>query len=604
MTALGSCQHLVTPYFSIRSQGVNTARHVSGQWQFMQPGGPCAPYGFFSTTLEYARSFKPAHITRCLFGIEENQTITIAGSTVTDRNAQTDWLADYFYLPTDFKSTISFNPCIDNITIDFNGFLGLDRWNPGLYVAVYAPLVHTRWRLHMHECVINKGVADHPAGYFTPQTLSRGMLLNTFSDYAQGMAPLPVTQLRNASNPLSEQLTTFFGSLNRACISPTKRTKTRFADLRAIIGYTALSTDCYAVGGYLMIAAPAGNRPEAQYLFEPMVGTGHHAELGVGIKGQYTFINNDCYAVSAYFDANMVHLFGTRQDRAFDLVGKPFSRYMLAAKFGTPDNRQLRGAANIDGTSQPIGGTTTATQQFARSFTPVANLSTLTVNVSVGVQAEFVALMNVRYQDYRLDIGYNLWARSCEKISVRKNPLDNNTAWALKGDAQVFGFAAITDGGIPSLVQAGDAVGLSGTQSGATISSGLNSQDTALVANTGVDNAQFAFAGTNNVNLLRAPAPATTLIQTSIQPILLKSRDINVCQHATRALTSSLFSSITYSGCYDPCHCWQPYFAVGGRVEWAHGSGTSCNKNACTQACITCGVSQWILWFKAGITFE
>lgn len=39
-----------------------------------------------------------------------------------------DWLADYFGLPRDCQSTVSFKPSISNFILDYSFYLGLDSW--------------------------------------------------------------------------------------------------------------------------------------------------------------------------------------------------------------------------------------------------------------------------------------------------------------------------------------------------------------------------------------------------------------------------------------------------------------------------------------------
>ncbi len=68
--------------------------------------------------------------------------IKIQGSRVADRD-EAAWLADYFYLPTDFSSTITVHPTIQNFLIDFFGYVGLDQWVTGLYAWIQAPLTWT-----------------------------------------------------------------------------------------------------------------------------------------------------------------------------------------------------------------------------------------------------------------------------------------------------------------------------------------------------------------------------------------------------------------------------------------------------------------------------
>ncbi len=114
------------PYYSIRSQSEDTARELVG-WAHeidRYQADCCDNYWTFASTFEYTRSFRSEQIARCIFDNEclesyECPTIKISGSRVENRGNK-DWLADYFGLPVDFESTITFNPRIENYLVDFN----------------------------------------------------------------------------------------------------------------------------------------------------------------------------------------------------------------------------------------------------------------------------------------------------------------------------------------------------------------------------------------------------------------------------------------------------------------------------------------------------
>ena len=277
----------ITPYFSIRSQGLNTPRHISGLVHQSFTERKENVHGTFAMALEYSRSFDNDEITNCLFGTKECPAITISGSRVTDRGTQ-DWLADYFYLPTDFKSKISFNPVVDNLLLDFNFYLGLDEWAPGLYLTIYAPLVHSRWNLRMCETVDAKGTSTHEPGYFTPDTLQRNELLNDFTEYANGTVVGPITQTVGGTD-----FTITFQQLRKAKMSSSRLCRTRIADVRAAVGYNFVQKDRFQIALEALVCAPSGTRPEGKFLFEPVIGNSHHWEFGAGFVGIGTIWRSD-----------------------------------------------------------------------------------------------------------------------------------------------------------------------------------------------------------------------------------------------------------------------------------------------------------------------
>jgi len=575
-TAYSAQQHLITPHFMMRSQGVDAARHMVGMVPHTFLLDYDTFYSAFAITPAYNRTFKSSAINECLFGSDTDcKTITISGSQVTDRSA-TDWLADYFYLPTDFQSTIRFKPVIDNFTFDLQWFFGLDEWYKGLYLQLYAPIVHSRWDLNFCERVINPGTDDHAPGYFNGNAtgIPRNELLNSFSEFACGYTIKPTTTLQPV----------IYQPLDKAQIKQKKHIRTRVADVRATLGWNAILNENGRFALQLQGAAPTGNKPEGEIFFESIVGNGYHWEFGAGISGHYIgYRNEDTDAhCGIYFDATITHLFAKRHTRTFDLFGKPFSRYMLAEKMSSQVS-DLKGG-------DTAGTAVAPTYQFTNQIAPLANLTTVQIDAQVSVQVDLVVMLNHTHGNWSYDVGYNFWYRGCDSFSriPECEPLFNNT-WALKGDAHVFGFKRDNN----------EAIALSATESKATIYAGTN--EITPTSNPNIDGAQLAFAADNN-QIDTAPG-SNTQINTSINPILIKAEDIWLV--GARASSSKLFFHISHS--WDD-HRWIPFFGLGGEVEFRHDyHHEDCKANCvnqCDTICIPCGVSQWGVWAKGGIAFE
>lgn len=584
-----SCELNLVTYYSIRSQGVNAARRLVGQTNFINLPDATCPYGSLSVATGYTQTFRQGHITDVLFGKSQNccdTTIGISGSTATSRGAN-DWLADYFYLPTDFQSTVDFSPRISNFFVDLGYFLGLDEWKEGLYCAFYAPFVHSRWDLNLHENVIYAGIKPHVGGYFTPQVMSRGNLLKSFAMYAGGLSPEPVAQpAQETATQSTGSITVSFDPLERAKMSSQKLVKSRFAEFRGVFGWNFYDTECGHAGIALHFVAPTGNRPEGRYLFEPIVGNGHHYEFGGEIQWHNNLWSNEdeSFRMSFYGDVIITHLFGTRQYRTFDLKGKPFSRYMLASLIDS-DREQPQ-----------LTGDSDAGVEFQRNFSPVANLTTFKVDVSIGVQADIVAMVHIDCGDcLDIDIGYNFWATSCENISLRCSRLDTEKVWALKGDSYVYGYAPTAT-----------AVALAPSESKANIHTGTNvlaavpSDLTQVVStNPGIDNPQSAETIISNatvpVNNLPGGADARQT-RTSNKVVFLKTEDVNVCGRETQGMSSKLFANISCT--FDECEGWIPFLGVGGEIEIDH------SQRLRSKPCLRTAISQWGLWLKGGVSFN
>lgn len=606
-TSFCATPDLVTPHIAPRSQGVNLARHTAGWVHETHLYERNSFYGALSIIPAYDRSFNGDDLAKCLFGssLGPCNTINVSGSQVTDRNAR-DWLADYFYLPTDFQSTLQVNPVIDNFIIDANLYFGLEEWAKGLYLIIYFPIVHTRWNLNFSETVHNSGVNDYAPGYFSSsvQGIPRNELLKDVSQFMSGQTISPMdTLITSTISPtgviMTETIkaTTLFEPLNNALILPGKHIRTRIADVRVSVGWDAVNNACGRFGFYFQGAAPTGNTPEGEMLFEAIVGNGHHWEFGGGLSGCWRFWEScdEKHHCELYFDGTITHFFAKEQKSSFDLQGKPMSRYMLAEKMITPSSN-----LQTDDALAPKF-------QFNNDFSPVANLTTFPVNVKIDVQADIVCLLNYSSECWNVDIGYNFWGRSCERIEpiMRVEPLANQS-WALKGDAQVFGF----DCGLTGDGDVIQVIALSATESKATIHQGTNNipSDQPPI-NTGIDSPALAFTKStimqfNNHPLNSVPTGQLEQINTSIIPQVLMPDDIEFV--GTSGSSSKLFMHIHYqmpqlkSG-------WIPYIGFGGEAEFAHGSGNGGKKNdciSCEQPCFNCALSQWGIWLKGGASFD
>lgn len=590
-------------YYSIRSQSVNAAREYVGWQQYIFIPDQDRFYGSANLTFEYSRSFRPHDIAQCLFrnsiaGTNECGTyINVSGSTVENRGSR-DWLADYFGLPTDFQSTLHFNPVIDNYILDFNFFFGFDEFVPGLFFRFHIPVVHTRWDLKFKETVRNGGTNNgaYPAGYFTPFTVTPNYMLQDVTSYMNSQKPA-----LNGNVKYNELTCSRFST---DCNGP--QTETGVAEIQAILGYSLTNSDQYHCSIGLRMAAPTGTRPNATYLFKPIVGNGKHWEIGGNLTGAYTLWSSmDAHShVALQTVANITHMFNAHQTRCFDLCGEPNSRYMLAEKMSVPVVNNLSG-------EDPAGYNFPANYQFQGEFAPVANVTQTDVSVSIGVQADVLLALTCVHNNFSLDIGYNAWGRTCEKIEVREGCAPDNLngrTWALKGDAFVYGF----ENGNPT-----EFIALSATERYATIHQGTNGVLDGI--NSMVDNALPATGDISDMNgnfpLYAANGAFPDVYpynqtHTSIQPIFITENSLDLS--GTKSFSNKVFAHLSYS--WLECEDWTPYLGIGGEAEFGNQGCKDTSRivaqvppsgnNGCCGECIECTTSFWGVWVKGGFTFN
>jgi len=577
----------VVPMISIRSQGLDRVHQMVESVGHVHRPDEDPWYTSLSVMLAYEKSFRPNKITKCFFGSAlecqpgcEGEFIKIQGSSFLgdDRDPKA-LLADYFYLPPDFESTVAFNPRIRTIMADFDYYLDLSGYYSGLYLRVHGPIVHTRWKMGICENVIATGSLSFPADYFTVAELPRNQLLQNFSQFVQGSSPGSITQVDPAAGP---DITTIFQPLKFAKIPSHSVEKTGVAEVRVEIGRRFADTEDHHFGIDLQFAIPTGTRPKSCLLFGPQIGNGHHWELGGGVHGHWNFWKNEEETAKAgfYADINLTHLFKSHQIRTFDLKNRPLSRYQTAMRFTPAD-----AIAMLDG---PVPNAHFNIEFGPAEFAPVANITTLNVNVSARLQTDIVAMLNYTKNNWSFDLGYNFWARSCEDIDCRTtccpnlgsvcDPLQQNR-WAIKGDSIVL---AQDEGG---------SVGLSATQNCATIHQGNNQVPVATSTNPNVDNPGLA------------DVPET--INQSFEPIFIQCGDIDIV--GTRGISNKVFTHVSYTKDYDT---WRLHYGIGGSAEFGKtdeccNTDSKCdNDDACDSSCINCATSQWSVWGKVGIDFN
>src|SRR5439155_10827916 len=137
-----------------------------------------------------------------------------------------------------------------------------------------------------------------------------------------------------------------------------------------------------------------------------------------------------------------------------------------------------------------------------------------------GVQADVAAMFNFTANGFSWDLGYNFWGRSKEKIHLSDDDAFPENTWALKGDAEVFGF--LNNGGT-----IGAATALSASESKATITTGTNGT---VIGNPSIDSPVNAYTDPLHAQLFSGASDFTapTPIKTSVNPVMITVDDLNV----------------------------------------------------------------------------
>ncbi len=409
-------------FLAPRSQSVNAARELTLWHRFINQY--CQDfYGAFSVTPEYSHSFRRERMAEYYFGLDN---LVITGSTVTNRDNRIQILADYFGLAQNFQSTVRMEPEIRTGLIDLDIYLGYQDF----YFRMHVPYVWTKWAFELHETIAPQTI---PLAPYAPLYMDTGAVVAPATSFTQAIAGgLTWGQV---SQPLQ------FGRIAGA------QSAHGFAEAQLALGWNFINCPNGHAGLNIRGSIPAGTRSKAIYLFEPVVGNGHHPELGMGFTGHLLLWERDGeQTINIFSDVNITHLFNSRQIRSFDLINPADPNNDFFLGFGTRYvlAKEFDDAGNYTGVTLPT-----------------INVTTLACDVSMAIQVDAVIMASYEYCGYVADLGYNVWLRSREEISNRQ-PIPHNR-YALKGIQNVAG------------------ININATQSTATVT-GNNFADQALVA--------------------------------------------------------------------------------------------------------------------------
>jgi hypothetical protein len=541
-------------FFSPRPQGTHAERELIGWQEEINIFTHGVNYGSLSLMPIYSCSVKAGQLAGYFFGTD---TLVVSGSQRADRGA-TDIMADYFGLPIDYQSTLSFAPRIANGMLDLNLYLGFDAWRPGVYLRVHSPLVHTTWAMNISEQVSAVGSESYPAGYMASASIPRSWMMRDALEYFRGISSVGDIQ------PLA------YGRIDG------EHSYTSLADIEVAAGWNFINHEDYHFGVNVRTTVPTGNVPTSLFLFEPIVGNGGHWGLGFGCTGHSFFWDspNGKHSFALYGDLNLMHLFSSDQRRSFDFrYNGAVSRYILLESVGSPVVQGLILGEPLNPDSLPIPDEP-AQQQYHGILLPAVNVTTFDAKVSIALEADLVLKVAYFYGGYNVDLGYDFWARTSERIE-RRQFLPSNS-FAVKGDAQVYGFAAAPPQGF---------VALNATQSTATMFAGQGDGN-ADFTNTNADNPAQALFGA--INLTQATGDQ---VFASKQAIILSDGDIdNLSAASPAALSHTLFVHAAYV--FNCFKCGAPFVGAGAEYT-VDGSGTKRHS----------ALSEWAIWVKTGVSF-
>lgn len=295
----------------------------------------------------------------------------------------------------------------------------LNKLYKGLYLEVSAPIVHV-------EREVNATVRSLDAATVTDATKQ---YVKSYVDYFNGNdAVSPAVARTNRVNLSGAAVAgagevSFFpvniDTLQNATLRDTK--VTGLADLDCKVGYRFLDSDWYDLGLYAGLTIPTGNRSKGEELFEAIVGNGGHFALGAGLRGGVHVWGDDkkdnsCFNVFVHSELDYRYNFKATERRTLGLKNmNGASQWALVGQLDTTANflQSANGAVAGGGAVAP------ANAQRLSSLLPLANVSTMDVDVTPGSQVNFNLSVGTGWEGFTVDLGYHLFFREEEEVKMK-----------------------------------------------------------------------------------------------------------------------------------------------------------------------------------------
>jgi len=284
------------------------------------------------------------------FLARDRDALSIAGDDTIQKNSR-DFRAEWIGLPNDFFAVFTFKPKQKQDGVSIEWIQQLAKWTENsflsdCYIRILLPFYSARNHL------------DFESSGDTKQELLQAFnnsawLFAHITDQHQHRTGLGKVELAFGSKYEEERLTLMYET---------------------------------------MVAIPTGNKQNAKKLFQPVVGSNRHFEIGGRLCIDYglcTFENP--LQVHFFVDLQGILLVKNHQNRTIDLKQKPLSRYLLF-------NKQSTEPSDIN--------------------IPGVNVLTRRCSVRPFMIADFSVGWSFFYKNFCFEFGYNVWGRHQERVEL------------------------------------------------------------------------------------------------------------------------------------------------------------------------------------------
>jgi len=273
---------------------------------------------------------------------------------------------------------IFFNPKQTAYGIRVDTVFLLDNFFKGLYFKNNFVCKYVKHDLHT-------SVIDESRGATTAENLRLIDVLNG-------------TTLTRVAAAADQQASLTFAKLTGAL------SRTGLEDIESCIGIRLINKGRYSGGINFAWITPTGDEgSKCEYLWEPRVGSNHWG-IGGGVEGKAKLWSDPDQCIHLSVEANYRYLFKDTEKRTLGLKDMFTTNYY---------NQHILSHYYLLG------------RHGFRGLSPAANLLTQDVNVTPGSRIDAIACFNYKHNNLCIDLGYNIFWKDSESISLRSTFTEN-----------------------------------------------------------------------------------------------------------------------------------------------------------------------------------
>jgi hypothetical protein len=188
--------------------------------------------------------------------------------------------------------------------------------------------------------------------------------------------------------------------------------KTDFGDVTAKVGYKFIEGSKCHVGINAAVVFPTGSEPDAQFKWAARTGDSKWA-LGGGADGSAVLWEDEDQNLKVIGALNYKYLFSGTERRT---IGLKTMKYHTGSAVSVV-NDPILSEYYLIGRKNSIG------------LRPLANITTMDVKVEMGSQLDGTVALAYNNAGFTLDVGYNLFWREAERVSLKAACTTTSTGW-------------------------------------------------------------------------------------------------------------------------------------------------------------------------------